>query len=158
MKALLAQIRAEVEMTLRRGETLLLTLGIPLVLLVFFSKVKLISTSTSDPVNLVTPGILALAIMSTSMVSLGIATGFERGYGVLKRLGATPLGRGRLLAAKIVSVLLIEVLQAIFIVGVGFGMETDGRNHRGTPYGARMPGRFSRLRWYRTHDGGPSAS
>ena len=50
-----------------------------------------------------TPGILALAVMSTSMVSLGIATGFERGYGVLKRLRSTPLGRPRLLSAKIAS-------------------------------------------------------
>ena len=41
MRALRAQIRAEIYMTLRRGETLLLTLGIPLLLLVFFSQVKI---------------------------------------------------------------------------------------------------------------------
>ena len=122
MRALRAQIRAEIEMTLRRGETLLLTLGIPLVLLVFFSQVKITSSEGAHPIDLIAPGILALAVMSTSMVSLGIATGFERGYGVLKRLGATPLGRGRLLAAKIVSVLLIEILQAILIVAVGLGL------------------------------------
>ena len=48
---------------------------------------------------------LALAVMSTAMVSLGIATGFERRYGVLKRLGSTPLSRGGLLAAKTANVL-----------------------------------------------------
>ena len=122
MRALIAQCRAEVSMTLRRGETLLLTIGIPLLLLVFFSEIKITGSETAHPVNVVTPGVLALAIMSTSMVSLGIATGFERGYGVLKRLGATPLGRGRLLAAKIVAVMVIEVLQAIVIVGVGFAL------------------------------------
>jgi ABC-2 type transport system permease protein len=122
MTALLAQLRAEVSMTLRRGESLLLTLGIPLLLLVFFSKIKVTGAETAHPVNVVTPGILALAIMSTSMVSLGIATGFERGYGVLKRLGATPLGRGRLLAAKIGSVIVIEILQAAVIVAVGFAL------------------------------------
>ncbi len=119
MRALRAQLIAEVTMTLRRGETLLLTLGIPLILLVFFSQIKIVSTQGSRPVDLVTPGILALAVMSTSMVSLGIATGFERGYGVLKRLGATPLGRSRLLTAKIASVAAIEVLQAAVIVPVG---------------------------------------
>ncbi|MEI8051580.1 MAG: ABC transporter permease [Actinomycetes bacterium] len=119
MRALRAQIVAEISMTLRRGETLLLTLGIPLILLVFFSQITLVSTKGVRPVDLTTPGILALAIMSTSMVSLGIATGFERGYGVLKRLGATPLGRGRLLAAKIAGVAIVEVLQAIVIVAVG---------------------------------------
>jgi ABC-2 type transport system permease protein len=119
MKALLAQTRAEVTMTLRRGETLLLTLGIPLLLLVFFSEVRILPTPGIASVDLVTPGILALAIMSTSMVSLGIATGFERGYGVLERLGVTPLGRGRLLAAKMLAIVAIEVLQALCIVGVG---------------------------------------
>lgn len=122
MKALRAQVTAEVMMTLRRGETLLLTLGIPLLLLIFFSEVKITSSQTSHPVDLVTPGILALAVMSTSMVSLGIATGFERGYGVLKRLGATPLGRGRLLGAKVLSVIVIEILQAVVIVAVGFAL------------------------------------
>ena len=79
-------------MTLRRGETLLLTLGIPVVFLLFFSKVSVVSTPTTTPAHFFVPGILSLAVMSTAMVSLGIATGFERGYGVLKRLGATPLG------------------------------------------------------------------
>jgi len=122
MRALRAQITAEISMTLRRGETLLLTLGIPLILLVFFSHIKIVSSEGDHPIDLVTPGILALAVMSTSMVSLGIATGFERGYGVLKRLGATPLGRSRLLAAKIASVFLIELLQAAVIVVVGLAL------------------------------------
>jgi ABC-2 type transport system permease protein len=56
------------------------------------------------------------------MVSLGIATGFERGYGVLKRLGATPLGRPRLLGAKIATILVVEIIQAAVLVGVGFAL------------------------------------
>ena len=128
MKALRAQTTAEVTMTLRRGETLLLTLGIPLLLLVFFSEVKIVASQGAHPIDTVTPGIIALAIMSTSMVSLGIATGFERGYGVLKRLGATPLGRGRLLAAKIAGVLLVEALQviAICLVALALGWNPGG--------------------------------
>src|SRR3712207_6849089 len=53
----------------------------------------------SDAVDFLAPGVLALAVMSTAMVSLAIATGFERQYLVLKRLGTTPLGRPALLAA-----------------------------------------------------------
>ena len=68
------------------------------------------------------PGILALAVMSTAMVSLGIATGFERGYGVLKRLGATPLGRPRLLGAKIVTIVAVELLQAAVLLPVGLAL------------------------------------
>jgi ABC-2 type transport system permease protein len=109
-------------MTLRRGETLLLTVGIPLVFLVFFSAVHVVHVGTRDAVTFYLPGILALAVMSTAMVSLGIATGFERGYGVLKRLGATPLGRPRLLGAKIAAVVAVEVVQAAVLVPVGAGL------------------------------------
>jgi ABC-2 type transport system permease protein len=122
VRALAAQTWAEVFMTLRRGETLLLTVGIPVVFLLFFSSVHVVSTPNETAVDFFVPGILALAVMSTAMVSLGIATGFERGYGVLKRLGATPLGRTRLLGAKIVTVLAGEVLQAAVLIAVGFGL------------------------------------
>jgi ABC-2 type transport system permease protein len=122
VRALAAQVRAETYMTLRRGETLLLTIGIPVLLLVFFSTVHVVSTPGRSRVDFVTPGILALAVMSTAMVSLGIATGFERGYGVLKRLGATPLGRPRLLGAKASTVLLVEALQVVVLVPVGLAL------------------------------------
>ena len=122
MRALAAQARAEVAMTLRRGESVLLALGIPVMLLVFFSLVHVLPTGTSRPVDFLGPGILALAVMSTSMVSLGIATGFERGYGVLKRLGTTPLGRPALLAAKTAAVLTIEVIQMAVLVPVAVGL------------------------------------
>ncbi len=122
LRPLTAQTSAEIFMTLRRGETLLLTLGIPVVFLVFFSKVSVVSTPTATPANFFVPGILALAVMSTAMVSLGIATGFERGYGVLKRLGATPLGRPRLLGAKIVTIVAVELLQAAVLLPVGLAL------------------------------------
>ncbi len=115
MSALLAQSRAEVRMTLRRGESLLLTVGIPVGLLVFFSTVSVVGLAHARRVDFVTPGILSLCVLSTAMVSLGIATGFERGYGVLKRLHVTPLGRGRLLAAKVAGVGVVEVLQVAVV-------------------------------------------
>jgi ABC-2 type transport system permease protein len=118
----LAQVRAETWMTLRRGETLLLVVGIPVVFLAFFSTVHVLPTGAERAVTFLVPGILSLAVMSTAMVSLGIATGFERGYGVLKRLGCTPLGRPRLLAAKITTILLVEVVQAAVLVPVGLGL------------------------------------
>ncbi len=118
MKPFLAQTAAELRMSLRQGEQLLVSLGIPLLLLVFFSLVDVLPKpdGVSEPVEFLAPGILALAVMSTAMVSLGIGTGFERQYHVLKRLGATPLGRPRLIAAKITMVLAIEVLQFVLLV------------------------------------------
>lgn len=109
-------------MTLQRGETLLVTIGIPVVLLVFFSLVPVLPTGTRHRVDFLAPGVVALAVMSTAMVSLGIATAFERSYGVLKRLGATPLGRPALLGAKIVSVMTVEVIQVVVLVGVALAL------------------------------------
>ncbi len=109
-------------MTLRRGETLLVTVGIPVVFVVFFSKVHVLPVGSGPPVDFVVPGVLALAVMSTAMVSLGSATGFERGYGVLKRLGATPLRRDRLVGAKITTVVLVELVQAAVLIPIGLGL------------------------------------
>ena len=122
MRPLAAQLRAEVTMIVTNGETVFLTLGIPVVFLLFFSAVHVLPTGTTHPVDFLVPGILALAIMSTAMTALGIGTGFERGYGVLKRLGATPLGRPRLLAAKIMSVVAVELVQAAALVAVGYAL------------------------------------
>jgi ABC-2 type transport system permease protein len=130
MSALAAQSAAELRMTLRRGESVLLALGIPVLLLGFFSTVDVLPTGVDDPVTFLFPGILALAVMSTAMVSTAIATGFERQYGVLKRLGTTPLGRPRLLVAKIVGILAVEVLQLLVLLveALLLGYRFDGPN------------------------------
>ena len=83
MSMLRAQLRAELQATMRNGEQLLLTLGIPVMLLVFFSLVDILPTGTKDPIDFLAPGVLALAVMSAAMVSLGIGSGFERSYKVL---------------------------------------------------------------------------
>jgi ABC-2 type transport system permease protein len=125
MSAVAAQTRIELAMTLRRGESLLVTLVIPIGILVFFTKVDAVKVTSGEPIDFLVPGVLALAVMSTAMVSLGIATGFERRYGVLKRLGSTPLSRTGLLTAKTTNVLIVELLQAalIIVVGIALGWE-----------------------------------
>ena len=119
---LAAQTRAEATMTLRRGESLLLALGIPVLLLVFFSLVDVLPTGTDDPVDFLAPGIVALAVMSTAMVGLAISTGFEREYQVLKRLGTTPLRRGELLAAKTGAVLAVLAIQVAVLLPVALAL------------------------------------
>ncbi len=109
-------------MTLEHGERLLVTFVIPLAGLVLFSEVPIVSTGTATRVQFFAPSVLALAVVSTAMVNLGISTGFERGWGVLKRLGATPLGPVRLLAAKILAVLAVELVQVGVLGGVAAGL------------------------------------
>jgi ABC-2 type transport system permease protein len=124
VRALRAQTAAELRLTMRRGDAVLLTLAIPVGLLVFFSLVQVLPrpAGVHHSVTFLAPGVLALAVMSTAMVSMGIATGFERQYGVLKRLGATPLGRPALLAAKTASTVAVEVLQAVVLVAVALAL------------------------------------
>ncbi|HVE64419.1 MAG TPA: ABC transporter permease [Mycobacteriales bacterium] len=121
-RMLRAQTVMELRLTLRRGESLLLTMVIPIVLLAFFASVDLLETGADDPLDFLVPGVLALAVMSTSMTGLAIATGFERSYGVLKRLGASPLPRGVLLTAKTLGVLVVESLQTVLLCGVGLAL------------------------------------
>lgn len=119
MRPLLSQLRMELAVIARNGEQLLVVIGIPAILLIFFSNVDVLPTSQKSNVDFLLPGILALAVMSTAMVSLGIATGFERSYAVLKRLGATPLGTPRLVLAKSLAVGVVEVVQCTVLIAIG---------------------------------------
>jgi ABC-2 type transport system permease protein len=125
---LAAQTKLETTLTLRRGESVLLTLVIPLLLLVFFSSVDVLPHGDIKSVDFLVPGILALAVMSTAFTGQAIATGFERSYGVLKRLGASPLPRSILLSGKTLAVLLVEIVQValICLVGLALGWNPHG--------------------------------
>lgn len=113
-----AQIGLELRTLARNGEQVLLTLIIPVLLLVVFSSEALISVGRGSRIGFLGPGILALTVLSTSFTSLAIGTAFERRYGVLKRLGATPLSRTGLIAAKAGTVLAVEAGQVALVVVV----------------------------------------
>jgi len=121
----LSQVRVqaamEAKLMLRNGEQLLLAIVIPLIVLVgVVEAAKHLTLHISHrPVDEFTPGVIALAIMSTAFTSLAIATGFERRYGVIKRLGASPLSRTGLLLGKVVALVLVEVLQIVVVGSAG---------------------------------------
>jgi len=117
-----AQAGLELRTLLRNGEQLVLTLIIPVLLLAAFSQENLVSYGPGRRIDFLAPGILALAVLSTAFTSQAIATGFERRYGVLKRLGTTPLSRRGLISAKTLTVLVVEVLQSVLIVAVALGL------------------------------------
>ena len=123
-----AQAAQETRQLLRNGEQLTLMLIIPLLLLVAFSLEPLIDFGGGyTRIDFLTPGVIALAVMSTAFTSQAIATGFERRYGVLKRLGATPLSRTGLITAKTATVIGVELLQAaiILLVASALGWTPD---------------------------------
>ena len=128
MRPLAAQLRLELTLIYRNGESLLLTLGIPVAVLVFFSLVDVLPIE-GEAVDFLAPGVLALAVLATAFANLAISTGFDRSYGVLKRLGTTPLGRPRLVAAKGLAVLVVIAVQAVVLVvaalALGWGPDVE---------------------------------
>ncbi|WP_129663435.1 ABC transporter permease [Phytoactinopolyspora endophytica] len=119
---LAVQTTFETRLLLRNGEQLLLTAIIPVVLLALLTAVPVFDTAGYERVDFLVPGILALSVMSTAFTSLAIATGYERRYGVLKRLAASPLPRWALLLAKALTVLVVEVLQVALVCGLGWAL------------------------------------
>jgi ABC-2 type transport system permease protein len=126
-RMVLAQASMETRLLVRNGEQLLLAVVIP-VLVLFFGVLGLERLGLDlgrRPVDVLTPGVLALAVMSTAFTSLAIATGFERRYGLLKRLGSSPLPRSGLLLGKVGALLLVEVGQLVVIGAVGLALGWD---------------------------------
>lgn len=111
-----AATAVQLRTTLGNGEQLLLQLAIPVLVLLLFTLAPLLDLGPGPRIAFVAPGVLALAVLSASFTGQAIATGFERRYGVLKLLGATPLGRSGLLAGKTLAVLATEVLQVCVLV------------------------------------------
>ena len=120
MRLILAQLRFELVALLRNYEQLLLVVVIPVGVLLFFGNVNVLPSSAG--IEHVVGAVLTLSVMSTAMVSTGIATGFERSYHVLKRLGVTPLGRTRLVWAKAGAVGVVEIAQAVLLLGIALPM------------------------------------
>jgi ABC-2 type transport system permease protein len=122
-----AQALMEARLMLRNGEQLLLAVVIPVIVLVggVAGAHRIGIHFHERAVDALTPGVLALAVMSTAFTSLAIATGFERRYGVIKRLGSSPLPRSGLLAGKVCSLLLVELGQLVVIGSVGQALGWD---------------------------------
>ncbi|HWR48445.1 MAG TPA: ABC transporter permease [Pseudonocardiaceae bacterium] len=119
---LLTQARTEFVLTLRNGEQVLLTLLIPLGMLIGFTALNVVPVP-SPRVDNVTPRILALAVMSTAFTGQAIALGFDRRYGVLKRLAATALPRWSLVTGRMLAVLGVVLVQLVVLGAVAFALD-----------------------------------
>ena len=118
-----SQIRMELVLTARRGEAVVLAMGVPLLVLLGAGLTRVTNVPGDDRLAFVVPGVLALTVLSTAFTGQAITTGYERSYGVLKRLGASPLTRPGLLFAKTAAVfgLIVAQLSALGLVGVAVG-------------------------------------
>ncbi len=115
----LAQARFETATLLRNGEQLLVAVALPAAALLGLAMSSVADLGPGRRIDLAVAGVLALAVVSTAFTGQAIATGFDRRYGVLRLLGATPLGRGGLLAGKALAVLTVEALQIAVLTVLG---------------------------------------
>ena len=111
----------ELRLTLRNGEQLLLALVIPLAALIGGTLLTMIALP-EPRIDSVTPGVLTLAVLSTAFASQAITTGFDRRYGVLKRLAAAGMSRPQLIAGKAVAALAVVAGQFVVLGGVALLM------------------------------------
>ena len=122
LRSVAALAALELRLTSRRGENILVALVVPVAVLLFFGGTSvgaaLGGTPLEDTRRALVPGSIALAIIAAGLVNLGIATAYERSYGVLKRLGGAPVPRWGLLAAKVVALLVLELVQVALLVAV----------------------------------------
>ncbi len=116
-RMLAAQAATELRLALRNGEQVLLTLVIPAVLLVGLTLLDVVPLP-EPRVAAVTPSVLALAVLSTAFTSQAIMLGFDRRYGVVRRLAATALPRWLLVAGRLVAVLGTVVLQVAVLAAL----------------------------------------
>jgi ABC-2 type transport system permease protein len=122
-RMILAQAAHEVRLMLRNPEQLLLTIVIPALMMVLFSGESLVATAgPGKRIDFYAPGLFGAAVLSTAFTGLAIGTGFERRYGVLKRMGATPLPRWGLIVAKALCVLCVEVIQIALLSAIALAM------------------------------------
>lgn len=119
-----AQTTFELASIFRNGEQIMVTILMPLVALVALAATDVVDLGRAEGarVDLVAPGVLAMAVMAAALTSQAIATSFDRRGGVLRLLATTPLGRVGLLGGKICAVLVLQAVQAVVLGGVAIGL------------------------------------
>ena len=118
----LGQARFEAGTLLRNGEQLLVSIILPLGALLGLAFTSVPSLGEGRRIDVATPGVLALCVVSAAFTAQAIATGFDRRASVLRLLGTTPLGRGGLLWGKALATLAVEVLQWCVVGGVALAL------------------------------------
>jgi ABC-2 type transport system permease protein len=122
-RRVLAQGGFETRTILRNGEQLLVTFGLPLIVLVGLVKTTaVLDTGGISRIDFVVPGLIAMAVMSTAFTSQAILTAFDRRNGVLRLLATTPLGRTGLLLGKALAVGVVLVVQAVILGAVALAL------------------------------------
>src|SRR5262245_38587170 len=93
------------------------------------AQAQTINTHTLNAIDFLVPGILAMSLMQLGLFGTAPPLVSLRQDGVLRRLGATPLPRWKLLTSQVLLRLSIGLVQTGLIIGLGvaaFNMHMEG--------------------------------
>src|SRR5690606_30646958 len=123
-RRVLAQSRFEARALLSRSEQVLLALVLPALALVVLSTTDAVDLGlgTERRIDVVAPGVIALAVLATAFTAQTIMTAFDRRAGVLRLLATTPLGPGGLLGGTVGGVLVVQLVQIAVLGGIAVGL------------------------------------
>lgn len=84
-----------------------------------------------DYIEFFVPGILAMSLMNSGVIGLSTAFVTYREKGILRRIKVTPFSLTSFILARIVTTLIVAVLQAVVLIGLGIAVY--GLDFRGNP-------------------------
>ncbi|HWD82333.1 MAG TPA: ABC transporter permease, partial [Kribbella sp.] len=129
----------ELRAFLRNRQSQFFTLALPVLFLVIFASVFGGKGNTTQvaggPISTsqyYVPGIIALGVIAACFGNLAASVTAQRERGVLKRRRATPVPAGSVIAGRVLTAVLIAVVMAAVLLGLGW-----------VAYGAHVPGRFA---------------
>ncbi|MFY1704064.1 MULTISPECIES: ABC transporter permease [Micromonospora] len=126
----LRQGRLEITQFLRSRESVVFTMGFPIIMILIFASIfnDEIAPGVSYTQYFIT-GMIATGLMTASFQNLGIWIPVERDRGVLKRYRGTPMPKWVYFAGKVIMVLAIGVAETVLLLAFSvalFDLELPG--------------------------------
>lgn len=115
LRRILAHAALETRLILSNGEQLMVAIVLPALVLIGLRLLPLGRIEGVPGIDTAVAATLTTALISTSLTSQAILTGFDRRNGVLRWVATTPLGRDGYLGGKILATLTTHVLQVVVL-------------------------------------------
>ncbi|MFT7600792.1 MAG: ABC-2 type transport system permease protein [Acidimicrobiales bacterium] len=113
------------------------TVVLPLVFLVLFTSIfgneTIDSRNGARVATFYVPGILAMSLVSATMINLAITTTTRREQGILKRIRGTPLRPWVFVAAQVLAAVVIMAFSAFLVITIGWLLFDVSLQAKGVP-------------------------
>ena len=119
----MSQLRLEQRSFWRNRQAAVFSFLLPILFVVLFGALfrgnNTVGTSQVSYTSYFVAGMIGISVLSATFNTLAIGITIQRDQLILKRFRGTPLGPGPLFAAKIISSLIVVVLDVVLILAIG---------------------------------------